>query len=570
MIKNIKVDIDQVLKEVGLENKKQDIVRNLSGGQKRLLCIAIAFIGDPTYVFLDEPTSGLDLLSRRNIWNLLLRKKKGKVIIFTTHYMDEADIVADRKLILNHGKIRCLGSSSYLKSHFNMYYNFNIESDSFELIDKIIKKYIPDSIYTNKNDKNQNYILSSITSSSSSSPSPSSPSPSSSSSSSKNIIRTWKLPLSSSGNLSKLFSELKVLNQEKNVIKSYSLHMPTLEELYLHIENEDLEENEKLEMDNINNNNHNNYYHISDNRNLIEVKQIEQPKLKKIQKLNNINQIKLLIKYRINFIRKNIKFISYAILLPQTIVGITFFILGFIYPSINYDKDSRLDISTDLYKNFNWNINENETNIPNFAKEYKNIINNNDYKYNNNNNNNNNYNITNYNGTEIYENYEENCVSSVTGILSDNATFKFNINYNISMDHALPVTINLISNSFLALNNITERIKTKTLPSEVLNDYSNEIHSTFIIISIGLGAAFLSGISSFGVITIREMKNQIYQQLKLKGISNRNYWISAIITDSALYSLTSLLILILAAIEQPEIFLNHYVIIVLFISLIIW
>jgi len=83
-------DIDQWLKEIDLYEKKDFVVQELSGGQKRKLCVGLAFIGDPKYVFLDEPTSSLDPLSRRKIWNLLQSKKKGRTIFITTHYMDEA------------------------------------------------------------------------------------------------------------------------------------------------------------------------------------------------------------------------------------------------------------------------------------------------------------------------------------------------------------------------------------------------------------------------------------------------------------------------------------------------
>ncbi|ORX80834.1 hypothetical protein BCR32DRAFT_268653 [Anaeromyces robustus] len=122
-IKGINVDIDQFLRDIDLWDKRDYEVQKLSGGQKRKFCIGLAFIGNPKYVFLDEPTTGLDPLSRRKIWNFLLKMKKGRVIFITTHYMDEADIIADRKLIMYKGTILCLGSSIYLKNHFHMKYS---------------------------------------------------------------------------------------------------------------------------------------------------------------------------------------------------------------------------------------------------------------------------------------------------------------------------------------------------------------------------------------------------------------------------------------------------------------
>ncbi|OUM58158.1 hypothetical protein PIROE2DRAFT_33470, partial [Piromyces sp. E2] len=126
----LNADFESWIKEIDLVGKEHFEVQKMSGGQKRKLCIGLALIGNPKYVFLDEPTTGLDPLSRRKIWNLLLKIKKDRVIFITTHYMDEADIIADRKLILNKGKIRCLGSSVYLKNHFQMKYNLEVETEN--------------------------------------------------------------------------------------------------------------------------------------------------------------------------------------------------------------------------------------------------------------------------------------------------------------------------------------------------------------------------------------------------------------------------------------------------------
>lgn len=86
-IKNINVDYDQVLKEVGLLEYKNNYPSILSDGQKRMLNIAFAFLGNPKYVFLDEPSTGLDPLTRKNLWKYLLYKKMECSIFITTHYM---------------------------------------------------------------------------------------------------------------------------------------------------------------------------------------------------------------------------------------------------------------------------------------------------------------------------------------------------------------------------------------------------------------------------------------------------------------------------------------------------
>jgi ATP-binding cassette subfamily A (ABC1) protein 3 len=83
-------------------------------------------IGDSKVVILDEPSSGMDTSSRRRLWEMLKDNKNGKIIILTTHYMDEADILGDRICIMAEGKIKCLGSSLFLKNRYGVGYNLVI------------------------------------------------------------------------------------------------------------------------------------------------------------------------------------------------------------------------------------------------------------------------------------------------------------------------------------------------------------------------------------------------------------------------------------------------------------
>ena len=85
-----------MIAEVGLNEKVHALSATLSGGQKRKLSLGIALIGDSKIVVLDEPTSGMDPYSRRSTWNIIQKNKKGRIILLTTHFMDEADILGDR------------------------------------------------------------------------------------------------------------------------------------------------------------------------------------------------------------------------------------------------------------------------------------------------------------------------------------------------------------------------------------------------------------------------------------------------------------------------------------------
>ena len=81
--------ITRLLDELGLTEQRHVWARQLSGGQLRRLSVAAALLGDPRVLFLDEPTAGLDPASRRQVWDLIARYKKGRAVVLTTHYMDE-------------------------------------------------------------------------------------------------------------------------------------------------------------------------------------------------------------------------------------------------------------------------------------------------------------------------------------------------------------------------------------------------------------------------------------------------------------------------------------------------
>ncbi len=116
--KLMKERIEQLLKIVELWDRKDDFVKKFSGGMKRRLEIARGLLHHPKILFLDEPTIGLDPQTRNHIWDYIkdLNKKEGITIFFTTHYMDEADRVANRIAVIDHGKIVADGTSKQLKA----------------------------------------------------------------------------------------------------------------------------------------------------------------------------------------------------------------------------------------------------------------------------------------------------------------------------------------------------------------------------------------------------------------------------------------------------------------------
>ncbi|TAN57660.1 ABC transporter ATP-binding protein [Patescibacteria group bacterium] len=125
-----KIDGLELLREVQLEDKKAAYTRQLSGGQKQRLSIASALVNDPKVLFLDEPTTGLDPQARHNLWDLVKKiKAKGKTIVLTTHYMEEAQILCDRLAIMDHGKIIALDTPDNLVNKYAPISHIIIKTD---------------------------------------------------------------------------------------------------------------------------------------------------------------------------------------------------------------------------------------------------------------------------------------------------------------------------------------------------------------------------------------------------------------------------------------------------------
>jgi ABC-2 type transport system ATP-binding protein len=108
-------DVEEVIELVGLSEKRDERARKLSGGQRRRLDLALALIGDPELIFLDEPTTGFDPAARRTAWKTIRSLKDlGKTVLLTTHYLDEAQELADRVAIIKGGRILAEGSPAQL------------------------------------------------------------------------------------------------------------------------------------------------------------------------------------------------------------------------------------------------------------------------------------------------------------------------------------------------------------------------------------------------------------------------------------------------------------------------
>uniref|UniRef100_A0A4W5JNI2 ATP binding cassette subfamily A member 12 n=1 Tax=Hucho hucho TaxID=62062 RepID=A0A4W5JNI2_9TELE len=149
----LKEQVRKTLEETGMYAHRHKRVGTLSGGMKRKLSISIAFIGGSRLVVLDEPTTGVDPCSRRSIWDIVIKHKKDRTIILSTHHLDEAEVLSDRIAFLERGGLKCCGSPFYLKDKLAQGYNLTLTKkapDSQARFDGVevktfIQSYMPDA-----------------------------------------------------------------------------------------------------------------------------------------------------------------------------------------------------------------------------------------------------------------------------------------------------------------------------------------------------------------------------------------------------------------------------------------
>ncbi|XP_058204038.1 ABC transporter A family member 1 isoform X1 [Rhododendron vialii] len=221
--------VTEMIDEVGLADKVNTVVRALSGGMKRKLSLGIALIGDSKVVILDEPTSGMDPYSMRLTWQLIKKIKKGRIILLTTHSMDEADVLGDRIAIMANGSLKCCGSSLFLKHQYGVGYTLTLVKNvpTASAAADIVYRHVPSATCVTEVG---NEIC-------------------------------FKLPLASSSSFENMFREIEgcmrlsdpnsgAAGDEHNHsigIESYGISVTTLEEVFLRVAGCDFNEAEAIE-----------------------------------------------------------------------------------------------------------------------------------------------------------------------------------------------------------------------------------------------------------------------------------------------------------------------------------
>uniref|UniRef100_A0A4W2CK09 ABC transporter domain-containing protein n=1 Tax=Bos indicus x Bos taurus TaxID=30522 RepID=A0A4W2CK09_BOBOX len=479
--KDVEQEVQRVLLELDIQNIQDNLATLLSEGQKRKLTIGIALLGDPQVLLLDEPTAGLDPFSRHRIWNFLRERKADRVILLSTNLMDEADMLADRKVILSKGRLKCAGSSVFLKRRWGLGYHLSLyrnETCDPEKITSLINHHIPDAKLKTESKEKLVYTLP--------------------------AERTNKFP--------DLFSDL---DEDCSLgVLSYEVSTSTLNEVFTKLEGNSMAEQdfEQVEMS-------------RDTGRLHEMDPPcpPAPEMQKAMSIAGLWRLQFWAMARLRFLqlRRGKK----GLLILLFVFGVAVFPLiveSIFYAMLNETAD--LEFKPELYflspgqlpqgpRTSLLIINNTESNIEDFIQSLKHqniILEVDDFE--------------NRNGTE---DPSYNGAIIVSGKRKD---YGFSVVCNTKQLHCFPVLMSVVSNVLLRMFNQTQRIRTE--------------RSSYPLVSAGLpqGSFFLFFVTCslspyIAMNSVSDYKKRTKSQLWISGLFPSAYWCGQALVDVSLYSL---------------------------------
>ena len=196
-------EIETLAQDVQLQEKIDQPAYDLSGGMKRKLSLGIALCGGSTNLILDEPSSGIDVRARRELWSILEKYRKNRTMLLSTHYMDEAEHLADRIVIIGGGKLKCSGSTNFLKQNLGSGYHLTMslmDNANLTSINQFVQNITPAARLDKFYGKEAQYIL----------------------------------PFESSNSFPTLFRELDQ-NRQSIQVQNYGVSVTTMDEIFLKV-----------------------------------------------------------------------------------------------------------------------------------------------------------------------------------------------------------------------------------------------------------------------------------------------------------------------------------------------
>uniref|UniRef100_A0A8D0BD66 Cholesterol transporter ABCA5 n=1 Tax=Salvator merianae TaxID=96440 RepID=A0A8D0BD66_SALMN len=505
-------EVQKVLLDLDMQSIKDNQAKKLSGGQKRKLSIGIAILGDPKVLLLDEPTAGMDPCSRHTVWNLLKNRKASRVTVFSTHFMDEADIIADRKAVISQGMLKCLGSSLFLKTKWGIGYRLSMHIDRYcntEGTASLIRQHIPEANLLKQNEEQLVYAL----------------------------------PFKDMDKFSALFADLDT-HSHLGVI-SYGVSMTTLEDVFLKLEVEAEIDQADFSVFNPEQNEEE-----SDTRSIHELEQsllllsgaksctLSSKSLWKAQAFT-------MAKVHFLNLKREVKSVMAVFLLFTVFILVQ--ILMFVIHHYFKNAVVSIRLSPDLYflkpnethHKYKTSLliqNSTGSSIDDIISSLKSqnilteVANGSDYG------------LADSHGTALngsgYVSFAPH--SAALNVLHGDKNYVFTVAFNRTMVHSLPIMINIISNFYLHSLNVTEKIHIWSDP--FFQEFTDTVFTLVLYFEAVLLGIFVTGMPPyFAMENTENHKIKAYTQLKISGLYPSAYWCGQALVDIPLFYLILLL-----------------------------
>ncbi|XP_073463276.1 ABC-type organic anion transporter ABCA8-like [Aquarana catesbeiana] len=494
---NIKSEVEKVLCDLDIENIHDLRANNLSGGQRRKLTLAIALLGDPEILLLDEPTAGLDPFSRHRVWSVLKERKVGHVTLFSTQFMDEADILADRKAVLSNGRLKCVGSSFFLKRKWGIGYHLRIQvtpSCDTEAITSLIKQHVSSAKLSTENVEDLMFTL----------------------------------PFQNTDAFPALFSDLEGCVGRD--IVSYGVSVTTLDDVFRKLEGEAEIEREDHSVFASEQNEHEDQDHFSsepeDSTSLMS--DSSTPTISGMA----LWRRQVLAVARIRYLKLIHDMKSFRYILLLLVLFILPLVTHTILVAVNsFHSTNTWELTPQLYfrrpgdwdhKYYSNLLLINSTGLP-----IENLV----------------HGITAQNiAVDVVDGpYDENTTAyhgAIEITRGNNAGYGYRIIGNPQSHNSLPVLVNIISNAFMKVYNSTERIRVWNDP--IMPNYRNskdyrESRHYMLIVAL-MCMIFATGLAPYFAMTSKQdMKIKARSQLLISGLFPSAYWFGQALVDIALY-----------------------------------
>ncbi|XP_069808887.1 ABC-type organic anion transporter ABCA8-like isoform X2 [Dendropsophus ebraccatus] len=486
--RDVESEVIKVLSDLNMIYIQNVEANKLSGGQKRKLSLAVALLGDPEVLLLDEPTAGLDPFSRHCVWSILKERKSDRVTLFSTQFMDEADILADRKAVLSSGSLKCVGSSLFLKRKWGIGYHLRMQvspSCNPDVITSVIQEHVSSARLSTQNVEDL----------------------------------TFTLPFDQMDSFPALFYHL-----DERVgldIRSYGVSITTLDDVFLKLEGE--EEIKKGDYG----------VFARCDQNEDEIRDLSPEVEDSVMLMSDSGSVTLhglalwrqqvVTMARIRFLKLKHDMKGFRSIL----VLLLLFLLPMIATAILMDSLQTIhnwNLTPDLYfrgpghrahKSFtsllvNNNTGESIEEFINGIKAQDILVEVIDGPYN--------MDTTGYNGA--------------IELSLQNKSYSFRIIGNPRVQNGLPVLVNIISNVFLKSFRSTEKIQTWTKPIDPDKNYN---YYLFFYVCLSL-MLFASGLAPhFAMSSVQDFKIKARSQLRVSGLFPSAYWCGQALVDIALY-----------------------------------